>query len=88
MDTADNNTYFVARAYDLFDNDAVCKHQDFGNGGEQHASSFHHASPVTKHRAAPVTITLLQTGHICQLSYCSACKRKIQQNVKDVRTRV
>lgn len=24
-------TYFVARAYDLFDDDAICQHQDFGN---------------------------------------------------------
>lgn len=87
LDPADN-TYFVARAYDLFDNDAVCKHQDFGNRGEQHASSFHHASLVTKHRAAPITLTLLQTGHIRQLSYGSACRRETEECKRSALTSV
>lgn len=65
-------SYFVAGTDDLFDDDAICENQHFGDGGEEHASSLHHAHPITEHAAATIGLAWLGATRVCQLRYsCS-----------------
>lgn len=53
----------------LFDDDAVGQDEDFSDGREEQACSFHHPCPITEHSDTFVQLGRQSWSYICQLGY-------------------